>query len=64
MAFNFDAFLRNFGQVAQQSLQTYETKQSEGKSLHQADYIAMAVPAVFAILSAFNTPATDDKTTS
>lgn len=66
MGFNFDTFLKNFGQVAAQGLQTYEEKQAKGVSLHQADYVAMAVPALFAVLSAFqsnnNPTATEIKT--
>lgn len=66
MGFNFDTFLKNFGQVAAQGLQTYEEKQAKGVSLHQADYVAMAVPALFAVLSAFqsstNPTTTETKT--
>ena len=55
MAFNFNAFLQNFGQVASQTVQTYEQKQEKGQSLHQADYINMGIATVFAALAAIQT---------
>jgi hypothetical protein len=63
MKFNFDAFLTNFGKVAENAAVAYETKQAAGTSLHQVDYINMAIPAIFAIISAFQTPVTLAATT-
>jgi hypothetical protein len=53
MGFNFNTFMQNFTQTAINGARVYESKQSEGKSLHGADYINLGVMGLVAILSAF-----------
>ena len=60
--FNFDSFLSNFGKVASNTVSTYEAKQAEGKSLHQADYVNLGVGVLFAALAAIEASSDTPKT--
>jgi hypothetical protein len=51
--FNFQTFMSNFTTAAINGARVYEAKQSEGKSLHGADYVNLGIMGLVAILSAF-----------
>lgn len=53
MGFNFNTFMQNFTTAAINGSRVYEAKQSEGKSLHGADYVNLGIMGFVAILSAF-----------
>lgn len=51
--FCFDTFMQNFTTASINSARVYEAKQSEGKSLHGADYVNLGIMGFVAILSSF-----------